>query len=128
MVALQNWINQAREHWKEFQPTRFKALKASGKLEETLRDAAELTALEMSELRAMGYYEQEAWEVVRESYLFPPEEGSNSQRRDSPLWKPDGANVTDSLHTAIKSGVRTVKMQHPGTFTAADLKKAFKGE
>lgn len=128
MAALQNWVNQARAHWKEFRPRLYRDLKASGKLEAALKEAAERTFAEMGQHRAMGYSEQEAWEIVRENYLFPPEEGSNPQRRDSPLWRPSEPDATDFLYAAIKSGARTVEMPHPGTFTTADLKKAFKGE
>ena len=38
------WIAQAREHWEEFQPTRFKELQEAGKLEESLRKARPPTA------------------------------------------------------------------------------------
>jgi hypothetical protein len=69
-----NWISQAREHWKEHQPTRFRELSKAGKLGKALRDAAERTHREMSSLEAQGYRNHEAWEIVRERYLFPPQE------------------------------------------------------
>jgi hypothetical protein len=43
MANLNNWISQAREHWKEHQPTRFRELSKAGKLGKALRDAAEQT-------------------------------------------------------------------------------------
>ncbi len=78
-VNLQNWISQARAHWKEFQPKRFKALQKNGKLNEALKAAAEQTHREMTQLEAAGYREHEAWEMVREQYLFPPEEKTKEQ-------------------------------------------------
>ncbi|MES9942079.1 MAG: hypothetical protein ABW104_12120 [Candidatus Thiodiazotropha sp. 6PLUC2] len=73
-MNLHNWISKAKEHWKEFQPTRYQELKESGQLEQALQQAAEQTHLEMSELEEAGYQNHEAWEMVRERYLFLPEE------------------------------------------------------
>src|SRR4051794_17813381 len=85
--AMDDWKEQARKHWKEFRPKLFRALKKDGKLEAALDDAVERTSREMAELQAMGYKDYEAWEVVRESYLFVPEEGKKPAQ-DSPLWRP----------------------------------------
>jgi hypothetical protein len=68
------WISQAREHWLEHQPSRFKELKKAGRLRQALMEAAERTHQEMSQLEAQGYRNHEAWEIVRERYLFPPQE------------------------------------------------------
>jgi arsenate reductase-like glutaredoxin family protein len=73
-MNLNNWITQARAHWKEFLPTRYKELRQAGKLDEALKNAAERTYEELNELEASGMKQQEAWEMVREQYLFPPEE------------------------------------------------------
>ncbi len=78
-MNLDNWISEARAHWKEFQPKRFRALQQNGRLNEALRAAAEQTHREMTELEARGHTEQEAWEMVREQYLFPPEEKTKEQ-------------------------------------------------
>ena len=77
-MNLQNWVNQARSHWKEFQPTRYQSLQASNQLETELQKAAELTHQEMSDLESQGYSEHEAWEMVREMYLFPQEESDQN--------------------------------------------------
>lgn len=74
MVFHQNWIRQADAHWKEFQPTRYAALKESGQLKGALQQAADQTSLEMGQLTDSGYRHDEAWEMTREQYLFPPEE------------------------------------------------------
>jgi len=76
-VNLQNWVRQAREHWEEFQPTRYRELVKSGELEAALQDAAERTYREVTELEDQGLDPQDAWEIVRERYLFVPEEGKN---------------------------------------------------
>jgi hypothetical protein len=83
-MNLNNWINQAEEHWKEFQPTRYKSLKQAGTLDEALRQAAEQTHLEMSELETSGLTTNEAWEMVRERYLFPKEEPGLSEDEVNP--------------------------------------------
>ncbi|RTL81272.1 MAG: hypothetical protein EKK29_18155 [Hyphomicrobiales bacterium] len=73
-MNLENWISQARRHWKEFQPTRYEALLRAGILESELRIAAERTHDEMSAFEQNGFTTHEAWERVREEYLFPPQE------------------------------------------------------
>ena len=73
-MNLNEWISQARSHWRQFQPTKFRQLQAAGKLDQALRQAAERTHREMLELEENGYRFHEAWEMVRERYLFPPEE------------------------------------------------------
>ena len=85
-LTLLNWREQARAHWREFRPSLYRDLKRTGKLERALTKAAEQTQIEMKQLEGMGFYTHEAWEIVRESYLFPPEEGKPWAHSDSPLW------------------------------------------
>lgn len=40
-----------------------------------MQDAADRTYREVTELEDQGFDHQDAWEIVRERYLFPPEEG-----------------------------------------------------
>ena len=129
MANLQNWKNQASDHWKEFQPKRFAELKKTGKLASALDYAAEQTFKEMDALLDKGFKEHEAWEIVRESYLFPTEEGSAVQRRDSPLWSPsEPATLTDILHASIKSGTRTMEIPEGMPRNAQEFKDALKDE
>lgn len=74
-----NWISQARAHWKEHQPKRFKELVAKGILNQQLTDAAEATSQECKKLVAQGFNQLEAWEMTRELYLFPAEEPGASE-------------------------------------------------
>lgn len=83
-----NWIAQARAHWREFQPSKFRELMKSHQLEKALTEAAEATQREMDLLIAQGFKYQEAWEATREQYLFPPEESEASEEApDSPGFK-----------------------------------------
>ncbi len=113
MAALQNWVRQAREHWQEFQPTRYRELVKSGKLETALQDAAERTYREMTALEDQGFKYQEAWEIVRERYLFVPEEGKNPTAYSESYFK--GATLTTLLHEAITTGARTMDIPQPPT-------------
>lgn len=70
----ETWMIQAREHWKEHRPMEFKRLLLAGELANALRTAAEATAQELQNLMGQGFNYQEAWEQVRETYLFLPEE------------------------------------------------------
>lgn len=74
-----NWISQARAHWKEHQPKRFKELVSKGILNQQLADAAVATSQEMQKLVAQGFNQLEAWEMTRELYLFPAEEPGASE-------------------------------------------------
>ena len=76
----ENWIAQARDHWKEHLPEMFARLKQEGKMEQALTLAAFQTAQEMRNLTKQGIAHQEAWEQVREQYLFLPEEKGQSPR------------------------------------------------
>lgn len=73
-----SWIEQARQHWREYRPKTFRKLQASGQLETRLREAAEATSLQMQELMAQGFQHHEAWEATREQFLFLPEEPGTS--------------------------------------------------
>jgi hypothetical protein len=111
-AQMEIWKSQARRHWKEHLPTLYRQLKASGKLEAALKDAAERTFREMEELEEMGYDRQGAWEIVREQYLFPSEEGK-TPAHDSPLWRASNrVSATDMLHEALRSGAREVTEPH----------------
>ena len=59
-MDLKNWKAQARSHWREFQPQRFKELAAAGKLDQALAYAVEQTHREMSSLEAAGLTTSEA--------------------------------------------------------------------
>lgn len=70
---------QAIQHWKEHTPKRYKALKAAGTLNEEALNAAAMTLDAQAELIAGGYPPEAAWEIVREEYLFVPEEEDASE-------------------------------------------------
>lgn len=69
-----NWIAQARQHWQEHLPKMYARLKADGTLMAKLTEAADATARDLQNLMGQGFNYQEAWEQVRETYLFLPEE------------------------------------------------------
>lgn len=74
-----NWISQAREHWREYQPKKFKELKDKGVLNQSLAQAAQATSHEIQTLVGQGFNQLEAWEMTRELYLFPAEEPGASE-------------------------------------------------
>jgi len=67
-------VMQARAHWEEFRPTMYRELKLAGRLEEALETAARMTIDEVGEMLENGIGYHEAWEVVRDKYLFLREE------------------------------------------------------
>ena len=70
---------QAIEHWKDYLPSKYKKLKQAGTLNSEALKAAEMTLDEQAELIAQGYPPEAAWEMVREQYLFQPEEEGASE-------------------------------------------------
>lgn len=78
-MNLDNWTRQAKAHWKEHQPSRYKTLKQQGTLDLAARQAAEQTLEEVSALEEAGYQPDEAFQMVRERYLFPPEESAEDE-------------------------------------------------
>ena len=93
-----NWIAQAREHWQEHRPQMFKELQQQGLLETRLREAAEATSQAMQELVAQGFAAHEAWEAVREQYLFLSEETGASE--EAPVS--DGLKLMRELNDGMK--------------------------
>ena len=81
-MNLESWKSQAASHWRWFQPTRYRELVRKKTLEAALQDAAERTHREMSALEEQGFHEREAWEMVRELYLLPPEEQALKAKND----------------------------------------------
>jgi hypothetical protein len=108
-MNLQNWVKQAKTHWKEFRPTLYASLEKSGNLEAALQDAAERTYREVTELEDQGFDHQDAWEMVRERYLFVPEEGPTAYS-ESYLKRP---MLSAALHEAIGQGTRTIDIPQP---------------
>lgn len=75
-VFMQSNVRKAIAHWKEFQPKKYAELEAKGQLRAAAEKADEQTDLELRQLMQGGLSYQDAWEQVRERYLFPPEEDS----------------------------------------------------
>lgn len=97
-----NWIAQAREHWQENLPKTFARLKTAGTLQQALTEAADATARDLENLMGQGFNYQEAWEQVRETHLFLPEEkGASPEAPASEGFK---------TATAINRGLASLKM------------------
>jgi hypothetical protein len=82
MKALTQYGRMAEQHWREFRPKMVGDLEATGQLHALLLDAEEKTKDEMvtlrMELMQRGATAQQAhtqaWEMVREKYIFLPPE------------------------------------------------------
>jgi hypothetical protein len=72
----------AEKHWREHRPKMVATLEAKGRLYEILLEVEEVTEAEVDELRRrlihQGLIEEQAqaqaWEIVREKYIFLPSE------------------------------------------------------
>ena len=78
-IKLRPLALQAIEHWKEHLPKKYKALKQAGTLNSEALKAAEMTLEEQASLIAQGFPAEAAWEMVRELYVFQPEEEGASE-------------------------------------------------
>lgn len=82
MKPLTQYGLMAGKHWREFLPKMTTELEAKGQLHESLLEAEEKTEMEMDQLRRQlmqqGLTPQQAhdqaWETVRERYIFLPSE------------------------------------------------------
>ena len=70
----QRWIDKAREHLQEFQPTLYANLKAHGTLETKLAATAQATEDEMRSLLDSGTPPAEAQSQAEQMHLYPPPE------------------------------------------------------
>jgi len=77
-------MEQARAHWKEFLPNRYKEFEEAGILDKALMTAATLTARDMDAFQGAGLSWDEAWERTRGEYLFLPEEPGAKKAKPSP--------------------------------------------
>ena len=78
-IKLRPLALQAIEHWKEHLPKKYKALKQAGTLNSEALKAAEMTLEEQASLIAQGFPAEAAWGMVRELYVFQPEEEGASE-------------------------------------------------
>jgi hypothetical protein len=78
-------VSEARAHWKEFLPNRYKEFEEAGILDKALQTAAKQTARDMDAYQGAGLSWEEAWERTRNEYLFLPEEDEQKAKAD---WEP----------------------------------------
>lgn len=62
------------EHWKEFRPTMYRSLKEAGTLQQEALRAIDRTMDELYQMTSAGVPYHQAWEMVRERYMYLPEE------------------------------------------------------
>lgn len=79
MSNLRPLARQAIEHWREHRPQMYERLKKAGTLESEALKAAEQTLEEQATLIEQGIPPDAAWEMVRERYVFLPEEEGASE-------------------------------------------------
>jgi hypothetical protein len=79
------WVQQAKDHWREFLPKMYKELQEKGLLHERAVQAAEQTESDLLDaINNYGADYQGAWEAVRERYLFLPSEEDEPVLEEKP--------------------------------------------
>lgn len=65
---------EIHDHLKEFRPKMFKALKAEGRLNKSVKQMQDQASARMASLENAGLFRHEAWEIVKDDVLVPAEE------------------------------------------------------
>ena len=73
-MALNSLALQAKEHWKKVRPKLYQSLKESRKLDQAAQRAADLTSERFGQAIENGLSHDQAWELVREQFVFLPSE------------------------------------------------------
>ncbi len=107
---MESLAHQAKEHWKKLRPRMYTELKASGDLEPLARAAAERTRKAHANLIEQGWAPDQAWEAVRENWVFLPSEEDLPNLGENPDSFPDPANP---LPTTTASQKRMTKNRGP---------------
>lgn len=72
---LSNLGLRAKEHWRKYRPKMSRDLERQGKLDAALYAAQELTAKALADaILRDGLSHDQAWELVREEWIFLPDE------------------------------------------------------
>lgn len=71
---LSGWAIQAKAHWKKYRPKIYRELQQSGRLNQAAQQAADNTGEALADCIESGMSYDQAWEYVREQYLFFPSE------------------------------------------------------
>ena len=74
--SAESMVEIAREHWKEFLPTKYATYKADGTLEQNLKAAANLTLQAMEDDRSAGYSQAEAWDMESRHFILQKPEAN----------------------------------------------------
>ena len=119
---LSPWAIQAKEHWKKYRPKLHRELQEKGLLDQRAEKAAQQTQDELDELLSEGMNYDQAWELVREKYLFlPSEEDVPKLGEDSaspPLQQPE---MTTASRTPTKSEKVASAQSMPTTSLPSEL-------
>ena len=94
--------SQAKEHWKEYRPKMYKALEERGTLKKHLNSAVERTGNEYCQAIEDGLEPQEAWEIVRENYLFLPSEEDMPSLGEDPNPEPDQSALASTTRSRLR--------------------------
>ena len=82
----------AEKHWREFRPRMVAELEATNQLHAMLLTAEEQTEMELDQLRRQLIQQgatpqaahDQAWEMVREKYIFLPPESMSTMKTPKP--------------------------------------------
>ena len=81
-MSFAQWKVDAKEYWRKFRPQYYASLEKSGQVEEAVNQAAEWTEEALEKLLQRGLKYHEAWEMLREEWLFPPGDEDESPPAD----------------------------------------------
>ena len=97
------WVQQAKDHWKQYNPKMYRDLEKKGLLHDRAVRAAEQTQDDLISMVRNGYDHDTAWQEVRHRYLFPPSEEQTERQSQEQSQLGIGQETTTESPTPIKS-------------------------
>lgn len=86
----------ALKHWKEHRPKMYRELKKNGRLLKAAYAAQELTADSLGTLLEAGVPYFQAWEMVRENWIYLPTERDQPSLGANPAnWEPPDMDLKE---------------------------------
>lgn len=91
------WAHAAAEHWRKYRPKMYAELVAGGQLERRANKAAKLTREALVESIHNGMPYDQAWEAVREMWMYLPNEEDVPNLGEDPEGRPDPSNLASIM-------------------------------
>lgn len=94
---LTGWASAAAKQWKKYRPKMYQELVKTGQLESRANKAAEQTRDALADLISQGVPYDQAWESVREMWIYLPSEEDVPNLGEDPQSRPDPCELASLM-------------------------------